>query len=394
MSAKNSEEPESNFTPGNKVVLIRGGKPYFDAALNLIENAQEIIHLQTYIFENDETGQAIGQALIRAANRKVQIYLLVDGYASQHLDLLWIRSLEKVGIHFRFFEPLFKSKYHYFGRRLHHKILAVDSRQALVGGINISNHYNDFPGKPAWLDFALRVEGPVVGELFVLCSKTWNGFSKVFRKISDGKMKADQETEIGKGSLIRMRRNDWVRGKNQVSKSYREILLSAKSEVLIVCSYFLPGKKFKGLISNAIKRNVKIKLVLAGPSDVGVAKQAERHIYRWILKQRVELYEYKPSILHAKMAMADSRWMTLGSFNVNDISALASIELNLDVRDPAFVLSVRQKVESIIQKDCIRITEKSYSANTHFLQRLWQDVCYETVKLLIFLFTFYFRQKE
>jgi cardiolipin synthase len=394
MSTKKSGETESNFSSGNKVVLMRGGKSYFDAAIELIENAREIIHLQTYIFAQDDTGQAIVRALIVAARRKVQVYLLVDGYGSQHLESFFIRSLEEEGIHFRFFEPLFKSKYHYFGRRLHHKILAVDSCYALVGGINISNNYNDFPGKAAWLDFALRVEGPVVEEISVLCSKTWNGFAKVFAKKMEVRKQLCSDTAAKGQSFVRMRRNDWVRGKNQVSKSYQEIFTGAKSEILIVCSYFLPGNKFRSLISEAVKRNVKVKLVLAGRSDVGVAKQAERHIYRWLLEQGVELFEYKPNVLHAKMAIADGQWMTLGSYNVNNISALASIELNLDVRDPAFVQTAKQSVESIIERDCVTITGNDHMAHTHFLQKLWQDICYETVQLLIFLFTFYFRQKE
>src|SRR4029077_14448258 len=113
------------------------------------------IQLQVYIYDNDETGKKITEALKTAAKRNVQVFLLVDGFASQHLSRGFIRELKDAGIHFRFFEPLFRSRHSYFGRRLHHKVVVVDNREAMVGGINISNHYNDMPGQAGWLDFAL-----------------------------------------------------------------------------------------------------------------------------------------------------------------------------------------------------------------------------------------------
>jgi len=194
--------------------------------------------------------------------------------------------------------------------------------------------------------------------------------------------------------LVRMRRNDWVRRKSQVSKSYLEIFRQANSEIVIVSSYFLPGKKFRKNIVAAINRGVKIKVVLAGTSDVYIAKEAERHIYRWLLKNNIEVYEYTPGILHGKMAICDDQWMTIGSYNVNNISAFASIELNLDVSNRDFVCSVKRNIEEIIKKDCVQVIEKKFLAHNHFLQRLWQDTCYETIRLLFRLFTFYFKQKE
>jgi len=165
----------SLFTSNNHVTLVQGGKAYFDLLEKIIEESKESIHFQVYIFENDETGQRIAQALISAAKRKVKVYLLVDGYASQSITDKLIKQLTVGGIHFRFFEPLFKGSNFYFGRRLHHKVVVVDSCVALVGGVNISNHYNDLPGKPAWLDFAIVVRGEIVKEICTICWKTWKG---------------------------------------------------------------------------------------------------------------------------------------------------------------------------------------------------------------------------
>jgi cardiolipin synthase len=194
--------------------------------------------------------------------------------------------------------------------------------------------------------------------------------------------------------LVRMWRNDWVRRKNEISGSYREIFRKANDQIIIVSSYFLPGKEFRTGIWKAAHRGVIIKLVLAGASDVWIAKQAERHMYRWLLKNNVEVYEYQPCILHAKMAICDGKWLTLGSYNVNNISAFASIELNLDVNNEPFTGSVKEKIETIIEKDCVRITEHNLNSNNTFLQRIWQSICYESIRILFYLFTFYFKQRE
>jgi cardiolipin synthase A/B len=138
-----------DYSINNKVQLVRGGKPYFELLLNLINNAAESIHLQTYIFDDDETGMLVADALKAAVRRNVSVYLLADGYASQVMSARFINELKAAGINFRFFEPFFKSRQFYFGRRLHHKIFVADARFALAGGINITNRYNDMPERSA-----------------------------------------------------------------------------------------------------------------------------------------------------------------------------------------------------------------------------------------------------
>src|SRR5690242_7000597 len=133
----------ADYTTHNRVKLVRGGKPYFDCILSMIAEAKDTIHLQTYIYEDDETGQMIGQALKEAVKRNVKVYLLADGYASKSMSRSFIHELRAAGIHFRFFAPLFKGRHFYFGLRLHHKVMVVDTGSAIVGGINITNRYND-----------------------------------------------------------------------------------------------------------------------------------------------------------------------------------------------------------------------------------------------------------
>jgi cardiolipin synthase len=189
---------------------------------------------------------------------------MADGYASQSLSASFIRYLEEGGVNFRFFEPLFKSPGFYFGRRLHHKIVVVDTVVAMVGGINISNKYNDMPEKRAWLDFALFTEGPIAKQLCVLCWKTWKGF------IADKKVEpchpvpVEFDFKADEIADVRMRRNDWVRRKSQISKTYVEMVGGARSSVHILCSYFLPGTIMRNAIKKAIKRGTQIKVIVAG----------------------------------------------------------------------------------------------------------------------------------
>lgn len=371
--------------------LISGGREYFDLLLQLINQAIDSIHLQTYIFNDDETGTLVANALKQACQRKVQVYLVADGYASQALHRRFIAELKEAGIHFRFFEPLFRSRHFYFGRRMHHKVMVVDAKYAMVGGINIANRYNDIEDQKAWLDFALYVEGDIARDLCLLCWKTWNGFRPNMAKtpcerLTDTTTKADP--------TIVMRRNDWVRGKNQVSKSYLRLLRNAESHVVILCSYFLPGKVIRRNIVQAIKRGVTVSVIAAGSSDVMLAKHAERWLYDWLLRNGVKLYEYQKNVLHGKLAVCDDKWMTIGSYNINDISAYASVELNLDVYHAGFAKEVRQKLEQIINTECIPITTEYHSRTKNIFTQFVRWISYQFIRGVFRLFTFYFKRSN
>lgn len=191
-----------------------------------------------------------------------------------------------------------------------------------------------------------------------------------------------------------MRRNDWVRRKNQISRSYIEMLKTAKTEITILCSYFLPGRIMRKNILQALQRGVQIKVVLAGLSDVMLAKNAERYIYDWMLRNKIKIFEYQGTILHGKVAVCDNEWLTIGSYNVNNISAYASIELNLDVHNPSFAEKVDEALEQIIRENCMQITEERLAKITTIFKRLVRWSSYQIIKLGFYLFTFYFREKS
>jgi len=381
------------YTALNRVRLVRGGKDYFDTLLQMIREAKQTLHLQTYIFDDKgETGMMVAEALKEAARRKVTVYLVVDGYASQGLLDEFVLDLEKNGIHFRFFEPVFRSKTFYFGRRMHHKVVVADAKYALVGGVNIADRYNDLPGHPAWLDFAVHVEGETAKHLCELCRKVWSRYTRQRRTAACGENPVFHIPR-GEQSEVRIRRNDWVHRKNEISRTYMDMLRNAESKVTILCSYFLPGKQIRRQMVRAIKRGVSIRVIASGNSDVLVAKLAERWLYDWLLRNGIELYEYQETVLHGKIATCDDKWMTAGSFNINKISAYASIELNLDVRNPAFAKQVREELESIIADKCIRITQEDHTRTRNVFKQFSRWLSYQFIRVGFFLFTFYFKQK-
>lgn len=379
----------STYTYNNRVTLIQGGKEYFDLVIQLIRRAERSIHLQTYIFDGDETGTLVAEALKDAAKRGVEVYMLLDGYASRHLSIIFINELKHSGVKFRFFEPLLKSERFYFGRRLHHKILVADQQYALVGGINISNRYNDLPGQKAWLDWAVLTEGEASHELSKVCLSLWfkskAQAKAIFRRSHSGVFPVIWECPV------KIRRNDWVRKLNQISKSYLNMFNDAEDHVWIMSSYFLPGLQIRSGMIRALNRGISIKVILAGTSDVQIAKNAERFIYRWLIRHGVKIYEYPHGVLHAKLSSYDGKWVTIGSFNVNNISTYASVELNLDIRKRVFAQEVENRIKKIVDDDCIAITQDDLRRYS-LMQQIIQWMSYEIYRLVLFLFTFYFRQ--
>lgn len=376
----------------NQAELVHGGKPFFELLLQLINNATEFIHLQTYIFDDDETGTQVADALKAAVKRNVSVYLLADGYASQVMPGKFIEDLCASGIHFRFFEPFFKSRHFYFGRRLHHKIFVADARFALTGGINITNRYNDMPETPAWFDFALYAEGDIARELCVLCWKTWNNFPEKMALTPCDERQASFYFTAEQSCKLRMRRNDWMRRKNEISETYIQMFRHAKSDVLIMCSYFLPGKAIRRLLKNASRRGVKIKVVTAGTSDVILSKYAERWLYDWMLRNKIELFEYQPTVLHAKVSVCDSQWLTIGSYNINNLSAYASIELNIDVHNEHLARHMEDIIETTIKNDCIAITEQMHRKTTNIFKQFIRWCSYQIIRFVLYLITFNLKQ--
>jgi cardiolipin synthase A/B len=141
-------------------------------------------------------------------------------------------------------------------------------------------------------------------------------------------------------------------------------------------------------LKNAAGRGVKIQVITAGISDVMLSKYAERWMYDWMLRNKIELFEYQPTILHAKVSVCDSEWMTIGSYNINNLSAHASIELNIDVYNAGLAKEMEQLLKTIIEDDCIAITEKHHKQTKNIIKQFIRWCSYEIIRFILYAVTF------
>lgn len=369
------------YTLNNAVELIAGGAAFFQALEELIDTAIESLHFQMYIFDADETGDRIANALKRAASRGVKVHMMLDGYASRPLPPDFIVGLRASGIAFRWFQPLLSGENFFVGRRMHHKVIVADARRSIVTGRNISNRYNDLPGQPAWLDWAVLVTGDISIELYNRCVQMY------YRRPPTPPARIGPHKPVADECLVRMRVNDWVHNKNQISRSYLEMLKGATSSITIMSSYFLPGRVFRKNLRLASARGLRIRVILTKVSDIPIAKMAERFFYPWLLRRNVEIYEYRQEVLHGKIACSDSTFVTTGSYNFNDLSAYASIELNLDINDPVFARAVHHAIDRIIEVDCDRITADDLKHKTRWWNTAMYRISYALFRMFLVVFT-------
>ncbi len=382
----------NTITTHNRVSVIRGGADYFRNINTIADSAVYTLHLQTYIFDADETGQRVADALIRAARRNVVVYLMVDGYASQRLPKTFTNMLKEEGVHFAYFNPVFKGNFFYMGRRLHHKIIVADGARGMVAGINVSNRYNDIGDTRAWLDWAVNIDGEAATILQEVCIKTWN--QSVFRKkyVRPIAYKAAELPEnICKVAICR---NDWVYRKTEITGNYKRLFGEAKLSVIIMTSYFWPPNRLRKLMAYTAAKGVNIKLILTEKADVPLSKYTERYMYNWLLRNKIEIYEYQSNVLHGKIAVCDDEWVTAGSYNMNNISAFASLELNAVISDKAVAEDVTIKLNQIMKEDCRKIDPQKYLTGTYAVMKLLYYLSYRITHLLFLLFTFNTKQKR
>lgn len=360
-----------NYIEAENIQLIYSGSNYFEMLDELIHSAKETIHLQTYIFETDETGKKVLKALKKASDLNVKVYLLIDGWGSYFFPSSLQNDLISSGINFRTFSPLFSSESIFLGRRLHHKIIVVDKKKAMVGGINIANKYAiPHRGSTApWLDYAVLIKGKVCEYLHYLCEQIYTKKNTI---LLENWKKINRQSESNT-NLIRFRRNDWIKGKNEIYVSYREALLKAKKNVIIVASYFLPNHTFRKILKRTAERGVEIKILLAGKSDIASAKMAESYLYEFLLQNKIKIYEWTNSVMHGKAMIVDNEWITIGSYNMNYLSQYLSIELNVDIISRSFAHHFITHLDYIIDKHCtfVSLEKRKRKAKWLFFFQIW-----------------------
>ena len=357
-----------NFVTGNRITLLQSGSEYFPALEDAINKANNIIYLETYIFEYDATGIQISEALKKAARRNVVVRLLLDGFGSQDLPQDEIQNMLNAGIQVLIFRkeisPLTLQRSRL--RRMHRKMAVIDSSIAFVGGINIVDDLNSPEPLPPRFDFAVSIEGPLQREVFLAAQHLWmivalSRLKKNWIKYSEVSSSINQLIDDQRGALII---RDNFRHRHDIEDTYLHAIANASSEIIISNAYFLPGINFRRALSDAAKRGLRVVLLLQGKIEYHLQHYATKALYGSLLEAGIEIYEYHKSYLHAKVAVIDQHWSTVGSSNIDPFSLLLAREANVVIDNKAFAMQLKLSLENAITEDSIRSATRKMEEST------------------------------
>jgi len=376
---------------GNRIDLLHNGVAYFPALCEAIDKAERSVHLETYIFHLDRTGETVLDSLIRARQRGVRVRVVIDGFGSSLHAAEISRRLLEAGVACRVYRPepsgirtwrIDPNRL----RRLHRKVVVIDQREAYVGGINILDDLEDVPddgeGPLPRFDFAVRIQGPVVfdmvrsqNRLWLRMSwrklwrggkgkqakgarrKNWNdGFARVgawWDKRSTRLLDTYPVYEPGCRAIYLQRDN--LRFRQSIETAYLRALEHARGNALIANAYFFPGRRLRQVLIQAANRGVKVRLLLQGRSEYPMQYRACRYMYRKLLMHGIEIHEYMASYLHAKVAVIDNQ-ATVGSSNLDPFSLLLAREANVFIDNAAFAQELRGILEQEMASNARRVT--------------------------------------
>src|SRR5664279_1418740 len=375
----------SRFIPGNQVTLLHNGDDYFPAIEAAFDRARHEIYLETYIYENDATGQRIADALKRAALRGVNVYMLIDGYGSKDLPQSMLDYLRAGGVKALIFRP--KISPWTFRRirlrRMHRKIVVVDREIAFVGGLNIINDSEATGNMPPRFDYAVAVAGPLVEEIRLTSRRLWSmvAWSRFHKGTVNGGVLPVSTFAGGEMSAAFLVRDNF-RHRRDIEAAYMRAIEQAKSEIILAHAYFLPGLDFRHALVEAAGRGVRVVLLLQGKVDHFLQHYASRVLYSSFLDAGIEIYEYRKSFLHAKVAVIDGHWAPVGSSNLDPFSLLLSREANIVVDDEGFGETLRQSLKQSVDIDGRRILADNWKHQPNSV-RLMSWLCYGLLRLMM-----------
>jgi cardiolipin synthase len=358
----------NRFTPGNAIDLLRGGVEYFAALIEAIAEARHEVWIETYIFADDAAGRAIAAALGEATLRGVVVRVLVDGWGAKHyLTASLERMLNENGVKLLKYRPEvapWQFRSHRL-RRLHRKLAHVDGRIGFVGGINVIDDMNTPGHKPPRVDYAVRVRGPVVASIVQTMTRVWALCELVQLAGSEVKLFPDTvRVERAGTQTAKFTIRDNLRHRRDIEVAYLAAIRTAKREILIANAYFFPGMRFRRALIDAAQRGVQVTLLLQARVEYRLLHYASRALYGQLLAGGVAIEEYHRSFLHAKVAVIDSRWATVGSSNIDPYSLLMSREANLFVRGSEFAGKLRLELLQMIQTGARRVGPQHWAARS------------------------------
>lgn len=373
------------FIGENEIKLLRCGHEYFPALESAIEHACDDIYLQAYIYENDIMGMRIGHALMQAAQRGVNVHVLLDGFGSQYLPADFIQTLRAAGVKLMFYRPkispwtLKKNRL----RRLHSKVTVIDSTIAFVGGINIIDDHNSPHQVPPRIDHAVRIEGPLLPVICGQVQKLWRRLAWLhLRQLDRPVSRKTAATHHGKGSssaafIIR----DNILHRHDIEDAYLHAINTARTEILIANAYFIPGRKFRKALVQAVRRGVRVRLLLQGRKEYFLMF-ATHAFYNEFLHNGIEIHEYRKSFMHSKVAVFDHELATVGSSNIDPFSLLLAREANIFVQDPTFAAALHADIAHMIEDGGVKITQQSWY-DASIIRRIASWIAYGAVRWLL-----------
>ena len=337
----------AEFLPGNRITLLDSGAEYFPALLAEIEAACSEIYLESYIFADDPVGRAVSGALRAAAGRGVRVHVTVDGFGARNFADDFVPQLVAGGVHVNVYRPetgLFRLRRHRL-RRLHRKLVVIDGRVAFVGGINIIDDDNAQEDMRPRYDYAARCEGPVLRQAQRAARRMWEivAWANLRQRFRSAPPSADA-TAPAEGQLAALLVRDNIIHRHDILNAYLNAIKAARYEILIANAYFMPGVRFGRALHAAARRGVRVTILLQGKTDHRLLRYATQTLYARSLASGMRIFEYEKSFMHAKVAVVDSEWATVGSSNIDPFSLLIAKEANLVVRDATFAQQLRHNI--------------------------------------------------
>ena len=329
------------YVPGNLLTLYTEGGACYDAMIEAIDGAETCVHMETYLLRADAVGWRFAEALAAAAARGVEVAFMYDAVGALGVGEAFERFLDEAGVGRQVYHPLLNWRWDRITRRNHRKILAVDGATAFVGGMSIAAlHAPVAEGGEGWRDTHLRVRGPAALSLDRLFREEW---------VAQGGaplLAPEAPQPVALGSAVRVMENRRWAGRGFIRRAYMEALAHAQERVWITNSYFLPDRRFLRALRRAAARGVDVRVILAGVSDVPAIRHAAVHLYGRLLKAGVRVFEWTESVLHAKTAVVDQRWSTIGTYNLDRRSLSANLEVNAMVLDAGLASELAQVFEA------------------------------------------------
>lgn len=410
---RNVTSGASRMANGHRLVLLAGGEAFFAALVRAIDAAHSEVHLETYIFDFRGMPLQVAQALERAACRGVRVRLVVDGVGTPSIPGEWQARFHAAGVQSRVYAPLGRlglllpSRW----RRLHRKLCVVDGVLGFCGGVNLLDDHIDIKVQTLLnprFDFALRCTGPLVRDMTHTMEQLWwrmqavrEAKQRAFGAAWDALRTGVPVTDVSTGWWSDNRRGtagihpdelhgspsaplienapamlvlrDNIRHRRDIEKAYLKAIGEARQEVLLANAYFVPGRRLRLALVLAARRGVRVRVLMQSQYEGFMQHHAARPVYKQLIDAGIQVLEYTPSAMHAKVAVVDQAWATVGSSNLDPLSLLLAREANVVTTDAMFAQDLTRRLHQAMDHGAVAVDHRA------LLARPWHQRCLDWV---------------